>query len=384
VISDVGTAILTTLGFVLASAGVAKLLSRGRAASEPALGTGVSGTVGRVLPVGELLVAALAIVAPAGTSGPVLAAVYAGFAVTHANRWRAGREECDCFGAETARTASGPRPLLVTASSAVVALAAGFTGAASLAALASRDPAGALAMSLVAIVGAYGWRLAFSARPQPVGVTAERGTRGRPAGDRLVSASALFLERRLSRRTVLLRIAVVGSALTVAPLRYLLYPGSALAVIAPGNCPGGLCNDGYTGFCCEINHGLNTCPEDTFPGGWWMCTDYAGRQLCSEQGVRYYVDCNALPHVETDGGCHCGGGNCGNRRIGCNVFRYGQCNTHIPGVTPVVCRMVVCENPSSIAALNCSGSVAVDNAVCDHEAPCLEPRPRQLAGAGGV
>ena len=70
--------------------------------------------------------------------------------------------------------------------------------------------------------------------------------------------------------------------------------------------------------------------------------------------------------------------------FGCNVFRYGQCNTHIPGITPVVCRMVVCENPSSIPALNCSGSAAVDNAVCDHEAPCLEPRPRQLAGAGGV
>jgi hypothetical protein len=384
VINNAGTAILTTLAFVLASAGVAKLLSEGRRGSGPTVTTGASETPGRLLPIGELLVAAFAIVAPAGASGPVLAAVYAGFAVTHANRWRAGRGECDCFGAESTRLAWGPRPLLVTGLSAVLALAAGLTGAASLAALASRQPATAFATTLVAIVAAYGWRLAFSARPPRGDVTAEPRIRDRSAGDRLVSASALFLERRLSRRTVLLRIAVAGSALTVAPLRYLLYPGSALAAIAPGNCPGGLCDDGYTGFCCEINRGLNTCPEDTFPGGWWMCTDYAGRQLCSEQGVRYYVDCNALPHVEADGGCHCGGGNCGNRRIGCNVFRYGQCNTHIPGVTAVVCRMVVCENPSAIPALNCSGSVAVDNAVCDHEAPCLEPRPRQLAGAGGV
>jgi methylamine utilization protein MauE len=384
VINSIGTAVLTTLAFVLACAGVAKLLSRGRAAGGRAFTTDRTGTAGRLLPVGELLVAAWAIIAPAAESGPVLAAVYAGFAVTHANRWRAGREECDCFGAETTRTASGPRPLLVTAVSAVLALAAGLTGGAGLAVLATRHPAAAVATFLVAIAGAYGWRLAFGARPRRAGVADERLGRSRSAGDRLVSASALFLERRLSRRTVLLQIAVTGSALTVAPLRYLLYPGSALAAIAPGNCPGGLCDDGYTGFCCEINDGLNTCPENTFPGGWWMCTDYAGRQLCSEQGVRYYVDCNALPHVEADGGCHCGGGSCGNRRIGCNVFRYGQCNTHIPGITPVVCRMVVCENPSSIPALNCSGSVAVDNAVCDHEAPCLEPRPRQLAGAGGV
>jgi hypothetical protein len=384
VTNSAGTAILTTLAFVLASASVAKLWSRRQAAGEPAFTTGVSGRAGRLLPVAELVVAAAAIIAPAAVSGPVLAAVFAGFAVAHANRWRAGREECDCFGVESARAAAGPRPLLVTASSAMVALAAGLTGAGSLATLASRDPAAALAITLVAIVGAYGWWLAFSARPRRAAVTIERLQRGRSAGDRLVSASALFLERRLSRRTMLLRVAVAGSALTVAPLRYLLYPGSALAVIAPGNCPGGACDDGYTGFCCEINHGLNTCPENTFPGGWWMCTDYAGRQLCSEHGVRYYVDCNALPDVAADGGCHCGGGSCGQRRIGCNVFRYGQCNTHIPGITPVVCRMVVCENPSSIPALNCSGSVAVDNAVCDHEAPCLEPRSRQLAGAGGV
>ena len=380
----VATAILSTLAFVLASAAVAKLRSGAAASGGSPSTTAVGATLWALLPVVELLVAAVAILAPATVSGPALAAIFTGFATTHVRRRRAGGGDCDCFGGETLDAASGPRPLLVTATSAGLALATTFTAAPSLVTLASRHPAAALAVTAGAVVAAQGWRWLFgAARPQP-DVVAGFSTRGGSVADRLVSASALFLERRLSRRTMLLRIAVAGSALTVAPLRYLLYPGSALAVIAPGECPGGLCNDGYTGFCCEINQGLNTCPENTFPGGWWMCTDYAGRQLCAESGVRYYVDCNALPHVEADGGCHCGGGSCGNRRIGCNVFRYGQCNTHIPGVTAVVCRMVVCENPSSIPALNCSASLAVDNAVCDHEAPCLEPRARELAGAGGV
>jgi hypothetical protein len=71
--------------------------------------------------------------------------------------------------------------------------------------------------------------------------------------------------------------------------------------------------------------------------------------------------------------------------VACNVFRYGQCNVHVPGVTEVVCRMVVCENPSRIPGLNCNASLAVDNAVCDHDAPCLKHPPAiELAGAGGV
>jgi hypothetical protein len=115
-----------------------------------------------------------------------------------------------------------------------------------------------------------------------------------------------------------------------------------------------------------------------------MCTDYAGRRLCSDVGVRYYVDCNAIPGVPYPGGCHCANGTCDYRRVACNIFRYGQCNPHIGGVTAVVCRMVVCENPSTIADLNCSASLAVDDAVCGHDVPCLEPPPVELVGAGGV
>ncbi len=143
------------------------------------------------------------------------------------------------------------------------------------------------------------------------------GARGLEASAlRLVDASAHALEARFSRRSALTRMAVAGSALTVAPLRYLLYPGTALGVVVPGKCRSGLCADGYTSFCCEINQGLNTCPPGTFVGGWWLCTDYRGHQLCQGAGVRYYIDCNALPGHPFPGGCRCTDGSCdsGGRR----------------------------------------------------------------------
>jgi hypothetical protein len=235
------------------------------------------------------------------------------------------------------------------------------------------DPGAAPLVIVAAAVGAAIWSTAF---------TATSGHADR-AASALVRGSALFLERRMTRRIALQRVALVGSALAVAPLRYLLYPGSAMAAIGPRDCGGGLCTDGYTAFCCEINSGLNSCPEGTFAGGWWMCTDYAGRLLCAEQGVRYYVDCNAIPGSRFVGGCRCAGGTCEERRVACNVFRYGQCNPQVRGVTAVVCRMVMCENPSTVPGLNCGSSLAVDDAVCGHEAPCLGDAV-QLAGAGGV
>ena len=71
--------------------------------------------------------------------------------------------------------------------------------------------------------------------------------------DRLIEATGSLLERRTSRRGMLASTALAGSAFVVAPLRYLLRPVSAWAVIGPGSCGGGLCDDGYTAFCCEIN-----------------------------------------------------------------------------------------------------------------------------------
>jgi hypothetical protein len=133
-----------------------------------------------------------------------------------------------------------------------------------------------------------------------------------------------------------------------------------------------------------MNQGLNTCPTGTFVGGWWMCTDYRGHQLCQGSGVRYYIDCNNFPGQPFPGGCRCARDDCSRRRQACNVFRYGQCNTHIKGTTTVVCRVVTCEKPSKIDGLNCNATLMIDDAVCGHEAGCLEPMAIQLPGSGGA
>jgi hypothetical protein len=194
----------------------------------------------------------------------------------------------------------------------------------------------------------------------------------------LVTTSARALAGRTSRRGFLARAAVVGSALAVAPLRFLLEPVSALgAIVRPGDCAGGRCGDGWTEFCCTINNGQNLCPPYSFVGGWWKCTDYRGRRLCNEQGVRYYLDCNRTPGQHVPGGCHCADGDCDRYRVGCNVFRYGQCNTQIGDVTEVVCRVVVCEHPATIPGLNCNPTYKQDNVVCAQEAPCLTSAAQQ-------
>jgi hypothetical protein len=356
--------VLGSVALVLASAGVAKLRSgHDRAA--------------RVTGIAELLLAVGLLVGPSRLTAGLAATVFAGFTFVHLRRRQpssAAEAGCDCFGQASAP--SGTRQATLTAVVVVATLSVAIGGAsASPVAGAASAPAGALAGSVGALAAAWLWRAAFL-------VSSAQITR---AGETLVARSAAFVERRISRRTALVRLATAGSALTVAPLRYLLYPGTALAAIAPGDCGGGLCTDGYTAFCCEINHGSNSCPAGTYAGGWWKCTDYTGRQLCHEQGVRYYVDCNRIPGTYFPGGCHCANDTCEHRRVACNVFRYGQCNTQVRGVTEVVCRMVVCENPSEIPELHCSSSLAVDNAVCAHEAPCLTvPEAVVVGPAGGV
>lgn len=364
-ISLAGVGVLTTLAFVLALSAIAKLRSPprdGRLALMLWRG---------LLPVAELAVAMLALGAPTRVSAGVLACLFGGFAVWHVHLWRNGVEDCGCFGDEAATH----RPRRVTiALDAASALAMVVVVIFTPPSLFSRSPGAVLGVTIAASIAAVGWRRVFM------------GASHRRAESRfselLVNASAAFIERRVSRRTLLLRVALMGSALSVAPLRYLLYPISALAAIDPGGCGGGLCNDGWTVFCCEVNGGQNTCPPGTFPGGWWMCTSYSGGQLCAPQGVRYYVDCNALPGSGWP--CVCANGSCANRREACNIFRYGQCNPQIGGVTAVVCRMVVCENPGSIPGLNCNSSVAVDDAVCAQDVPCLQAPAIELRGAGGV
>jgi len=357
------TVAIAALGLVLAAAGLAKL-SRTRA-----------GRTRRVQGAAELTLAWAALLAPVRPGAFALAATFSAFAAIHARHRGEPADGCGCFGEPTGlAAAAGSRRLVLTALSAALAAAVAVAAPAArtpAALLIHRPGTGVIALLTAALL-AQAWRATFTATPAA----------GR-AGDRLVTGSALFLERRFSRRGLLVRLAAAGSALTVAPLRYLLYPGTALAAITPGECTHGACTDGYTAFCCEINHGQNSCPTGTFPAGWWMCTDYPGHNLCAESGIRYYVDCNALPDQTYPGGCRCAGSTCDERRVACNVFRYGQCNTHVPGVTAVVCRMVVCENPSMIPELGCSASLAVDDAVCAQDARCLEPAI-QVGSPGGV
>jgi hypothetical protein len=203
--------------------------------------------------------------------------------------------------------------------------------------------------------------------------------------ERVSSALGRLLERRVSRRRVLSRAALAGSAFAVAPVRYLVRPGTAWAVIRPHDCKKGTrCTDGYTAFCCEIEQGRNTCPAGTYVAGWWKCTAYNGRGLCAEEGVRYYLDCNRIPGQAFPGGCQCGRGDCSRRRVDCNHFRYGQCNTQIGGTTEVVCRLVICRHPATVAGLNCNATQKVDNRTCRHESGCLEGLAVQLPGGAGA
>ena len=189
--------------------------------------------------------------------------------------------------------------------------------------------------------------------------------------DRLVRRTVSWMQGRVPRRRFLARLATAGSAIAVAPVRFLTRPLTPMAIITCADCsPGDNCCDGWTTFCCTINNGVNACPADTYMAGWWKCTNYTGTRLCATEGVRYYVDCNRTPTKTCPEGCHCAKNTCGNRSTCCNVFRYGQCNTDITGVTEVVCRMVTCVNPCSIF-VNCNCTYFQDNVTCSHESGCL-------------
>jgi hypothetical protein len=181
---------------------------------------------------------------------------------------------------------------------------------------------------------------------------------------------------RDSRRGFLVKTAVVGSALTTNPVRYLLRPGTAYAQVCG---PAAGCNSGWTVFCCSINSGQNSCPPNTIPAGWWK----ADNSPYCNGGARYYIDCNA-----TCGGCgcgpsgicapnclacqcHCGTGSCDQRHVCCNQFRYGQCHQEVPCVGPVVCRVVSCV-PPWVFEPSCTTTPATANQTALHTAPCLQ------------
>jgi hypothetical protein len=191
--------------------------------------------------------------------------------------------------------------------------------------------------------------------------------------ERLVNTIARRSERSAARsgttrRGFLGGAALVGAALAVDPWGYLTRPASAIdAICGAGN----TCAAGYTVFCCTINGGHNTCPPDTFVGGWWKA-DHSS--FCGGS-ARYYIDCNAFRDRHYT--CHCNQRTCDRRRVACNQFRYGQCNTQIPwsSTGPVVCRVVSCTAPWVQYGHTCSSSSATDNSTATHSAPCVGARP---------
>ncbi|MFN2537339.1 MAG: hypothetical protein ABR549_04200, partial [Mycobacteriales bacterium] len=178
------------------------------------------------------------------------------------------------------------------------------------------------------------------------------------------------------RRGFLVRTAVVGSALSVDAVGFTLRPQSAYASVCG---PGASCAGGWTVFCATIYNGVNACPPGSVAAGWWKAD---GASLCGGR-ARYIIDCNATcSRCATAGrpgicssrcwscGCHCGpGGQCDQRKVCCNGFRYGRCNQQVRQVGAVMCRVVSCVPPWTYE--NCTTASATDNATRDHSAPAL-------------
>ncbi|MGZ4753261.1 MAG: LGFP repeat-containing protein, partial [Oryzihumus sp.] len=124
----------------------------------------------------------------------------------------------------------------------------------------------------------------------------------------------------------------------------------------------------------------NACPPGSFAAGWWKAADSS---WCGA-GYRYIVDCNASCSKCTTGcgtsnlcssgcwSCSCGSGStatCDQRRVCCNAFRYGQCNTQVRCSGGVQCRVVSCVAPYKWT--NCTTTSLVDDRTSEHSAPCL-------------
>lgn len=174
-------------------------------------------------------------------------------------------------------------------------------------------------------------------------------------------ASKLLAGEKSTRRRFLIRAAVVGSALAVDPLGYVLKPGTAYASVCGS---ANTCGAGWSAFCCTINGGANTCPDYSYVAGWWKVDASA---FCLG-AARYYIDCNRRRNRSCR--CRCSNSGCDRRRVCCNNFRYGQCNTQIGGVTEVVCRIVTCTPPWEWDPA-CGRTIRTNNATRSHSSTCL-------------
>lgn len=192
---------------------------------------------------------------------------------------------------------------------------------------------------------------------------------------RTADAVTGWLARRTSRRGFLVRASVVGSALAVDSVGFVLRPQSAYASVCG---PGASCSSGWTVFCATINNGINACPPGSIAAGWWKAD---GASLCGGK-ARYIVDCNAT--CSRCGGtgtgicarscwscrCECGPStSCDQRKTCCNAFRYGQCHQEVPQVGGVTCRVVSCTPPWKWE--QCSTAPATDNNTRNHSSAQL-------------
>jgi hypothetical protein len=223
--------------------------------------------------------------------------------------------------------------------------------------------------------------------------------------ERIAAKASRWADEFFSDRGALAKGTKGATALAVAPVAFATQPLTADCTIGGRRCSDGTekccghaagcltssgctkcgcswdysgdsCCDGYTAFCCSLPHGSNySCPSHAFVGGWWQCSCYSGKGLCSTQNVRYYVDCNTCQTSDCPHGCECANGKCNQRRTCCNNFRYGNCNVKQHTCTGyVVCRLVTCLPPYDIPCLNCEKHTPfgmTDNCTCHHEASCL-------------
>jgi hypothetical protein len=173
--------------------------------------------------------------------------------------------------------------------------------------------------------------------------------------DTITQQAAGRLERTVSRRSFLVRMTVVGSALTIAPLRYLLRPGNAWANNSNcTTCTMGEClTSPNSTFCCSLSGGSNACPSGTDACGWWQCC--VPTLYCSS-GTRYFVDC-CDPNC---GSPHCANGHCDSRVTCCFPAEWKNCNT-MHGT--IKCRVVLCV-PPGVAGYGCDPPPGPTQATC--------------------
>ncbi len=167
----------------------------------------------------------------------------------------------------------------------------------------------------------------------------------------------------LKRRSFLTRSALIGAALAVDPIGFVFKPRTAWAAVCGEE---NECNEGWSAFCATINDGANTCPSGSYIAGWWKIDNTT---FCSGR-ARYIVDCNRSPGSSCS--CRCADGDCDRRRVCCNNFRYGQCNTQIRGTTEVVCRVVLCTPPWEWG--NCTTTSLTSNGTRTHWSSRLPSR----------